>query len=246
MSNQNMKNTFILLLTLLATNGSAQFPKSLKDAASKVMPAAGGLSNDDVIAGLKEALTKGAGNSVSLASVADGFNKNARIRIPFPPEAEKMKSTLSTIGMNKQVEEFELTLNRAAEEAVKQAVPIFSDAVKGMSIGDGFAILKGKDDAATGYLKDKTTTSLTNTFRPIVEAATKKVALTNYWTPLANGYNKASTFTGGKAVNPDLDAYVTERAIAGLFILLADEEMKIRKDPMARTSDLLKRVFGGK
>ena len=140
-----MKNTFILLLTLLATNGSAQFPKSLKDAASKVMPAAGGLSNDDVIAGLKEALTKGAGNSVSLASVADGFNKNARIRIPFPPEAEKMKSTLSTIGMNKQVEEFELTLNRAAEEAVKQAVPIFSDAVKGMSIGDGFAILKGKD-----------------------------------------------------------------------------------------------------
>jgi hypothetical protein len=239
-----MKSTALIVLTLLASSCSAQFPKSLKDAANKVMPAAGGLSNDDVIAGLKEALNKGTQGSVNVASVPDGFWKNDRIRIPFPPEAEKMKKTLSTIGMDSQVQQFELTMNRAAEEAVKQAVPIFTEAIKGMSIGDGFAILKGKDDAATTYLKDKTTANLTAKFRPIVEAATKKVALTNYWTPLANGYNKASAFTGGKALNPDLDAYVTERAIAGLFLLIAEEELKIRQDPLARTSDLLKRVFG--
>lgn len=239
-----MKSSSLIVMTLLATGCSAQFPKSLKDAASKVIPASSGLSNDDVIAGLKEALNKGTQGSVSVASVTDGFWKNDRIRIPFPPEAEKMKKTLSNIGMDGQVQQFELTLNRAAEEAVKQAVPVFTDAVKGMSIGDGFAVLRGKDDAATTYLKDKTTTTLIAKFRPVVEAATKKVALTNYWTPLANGYNKASAFTGGKAVNPDLDAYVTERAIAGLFLLIADEELKIRKDPLARTSDLLKRVFG--
>lgn len=241
-----MKNAILFTLAFCTAGCSAQFPKSLKDAASKVLPPSSGLSNEDVISGLKEALTKGARNSVSLASVADGFNKNTRIRIPFPPEAEKMKSTLNSIGMSKQVEEFELTLNRAAEEAAKEAVPIFTDAVKGMSIGDGFAILKGKDDAATTYLKDKTTAALTTRFRPIVEAATKKVALTNYWTPLANGYNKASMFTGGKAVDPDLEAYVTERAISGLFTLVADEELKIRKDPLARTSELLKKVFGGR
>lgn len=239
-----MRTALSIGLALLCCMGMAQFPKSLKDAASKVMPGAGGLSNDEVIAGLKEALNKGAENSVSVASLTDGFWNDARIRIPFPPEAEKMKSTLNSIGMTKQVEEFEHTLNHAAEEAAKEAVPVFTAAVKGMTVSDGFAILKGKEDAATTYLREKTTGELAARFRPIVEAATKKVALTNYWTPLANGYNKASLFTGGKAVNPDLDAYVTERAIAGLFTLISVEEARIRRDPLARTSDLLKRVFG--
>lgn len=239
-----MKIAIAFSFALLSTAANAQFPKVLQDAAGKMRTGSGGLSNEDVIAGLKEALNKGAENSVSVASVTDGFWNDARIRIPFPTEAEKMKTTLNGIGMNKQVEEFEHTLNHAAEEAAKEAVPVFTAAVKGMTVSDGFAILKGKEDAATTYLRDKTTTELTARFRPIVEAATKKVALTSYWTPLANGYNKASLFTGGKAVNPDLDAYVTERAIAGLFTLIATEEAKIRKDPLARTSDLLKRVFG--
>ena len=242
-----MKTFYLLVVLTAATSCAAQFPKSLQGAAKTITGggSATGLSNDEVINGLKEALTKGAEQSVTKGSALDGFWKNDRIRIPFPAEAEKMKSTLASIGMGPQVKEFELTMNRAAEEAVKEAVPVFVDAIKGMSIGDGFAILKGGDNAATNYLRDKTTPVLTGKFKPIVERATEKVALTNYWAPLASGYNKASMFTGATAVDPDLNAYVTQRSIEGLFTLIADEEAKIRKDPAARTTDLLMRVFGG-
>ncbi len=203
----------------------------------------GGLSNADVVAGLKEALAKGAEQSVVRSSALDGFWQNAAIRIPFPQEAEQMKRTLTTIGMGAQVEQFELTLNRAAEEAAKEALPVLRDAVTGMTVGDGFAILKGDEHAATTYLRDKTSAALTQRFLPIVKRATQKVALANYWTPLATAYNKASLFSGSQAVDPDLDAYVTQRAIAGLFVLIGEEEARIRKDPLARTSDLLRRVF---
>ncbi|MFT3885379.1 MAG: DUF4197 domain-containing protein [Flavobacteriales bacterium] len=242
-----MKNLLLLALAVgLSASCTAQFPKSLKDAADRVKTATGnaGLSNDEVIAGLKQALEKGTGSAVSLGSITDGFWKNDRIRIPFPAEAQKVKNTLTDLGIKKPVEDFELAMNRAAEEAVKEATPVFVDAITSMSIGDGFAILKGGDNAATTYLKDKTTSTLITKFRPIVETATKKVALTNYWTPVANAYNSASLFTGGKAVDPDLDAYVTQKAIDGLFTLIADEELKIRQDPVARTTDLLRKVFG--
>lgn len=242
-----MRKSFgLLLVALTALSCSAQFPKTLKDAANRVNGGerSGGLTNADVVAGLKEALTKGAQHSVDLASVTDGFWKNDRLRIPFPPEAIKVKNTLNDLGMNAQVEKFELTMNRAAEQATKEAVPVFVNAIKGMTVSDGFAILKGGDHAATNFLKEKTTAELMAKFRPIVENATKQVALTSYWTPLAGAYNKASMFTGGQAVDPDLDAYVTQKAIDGLFVLVADEEQKIRKDPMARTTDLLRRVFG--
>lgn len=244
-----MKKTLTLAtMALLAAGCTSTQLQSVKDAASEVARSSGGaaapLTNSDVIAGLKEALSKGAEQSVSFASALNGFNENARIRIPFPPEAEKVKNTLNTLGMNKQVEEFELTLNRAAETAAKEAVPVFLDAIKGMSVADGFAILKGEQNAATQYLQRNTTATLTAKFRPIVENATKSVALTNYWTPLTSAYNKAILLTGGQAVNPDLDGYVTEKAIEGLFVLIADKEAEIRQDPLARTSDLLKRVFG--
>ncbi len=240
-----MKQLFTFLIALALVTGTyAQIPGSLKGIADKVK-GGGGLSNDEVVAGLKEALTKGAEASVSKGSSLDGFWKNELIRIPFPPEAEKMKATLNKIGMTKQVEEFELTMNRAAEDAAKEAFVILRDAVTGMSVGDGFAILKGGDRAATNYLVEKTSASLREKFAPIVANSTKKVALTSYWTPLANGYNKAGMLTGGKAVDPDLDAYVTQKAIDGLFALVAQEETKIRQDPMARTSDLLRKVFGG-
>jgi len=243
-----MKKTLILSLLLsVVLPCSAQFPKTLKGMTDKVTGGGtSGLSNDEVIAGLKEALGKGAEQSVLRGSALDGFWKNDGIRIPFPPEAEKMKSTLSGIGMSKQVEEFELTMNRAAEEAAKEALTVLRDAVTGMSVGDGFAILKGGDRAATTYLTEKTSATLTERFRPIVARATEKVALTSYWTTLASGYNKAGMFTGAKAVDPDLDAYVTQKAIDGLFVLIGEEEARIRKDPMARTSDLLRRVFAGK
>lgn len=239
-----MKLTFVLAAAavLFSACSSTQFAQVL-DETSKQINGGAALTNADVVAGLKEALDKGTEHAVGTASVADGFWKSDRLRIPFPPEAVKVKNTLNDIGMGAQVEKFELTMNRAAENAAKEAVPVFLNAIKGMTVTDGFAILKGGDHAATNFLKEKTTAELTAKFRPIVEKATQQVALTSYWTPLSNAYNTATLLTGGQAVNPDLDAYVTQKAIDGLFVLVADEEQQIRKDPLTRTTDLLKRVF---
>ena len=201
------------------------------------------LSNGEVVSGLKEALRVGTERSVGLASALNGFNGNALIRVPFPEDAIKVRNTLMDLGLKKPVEDFELTLNRAAETAAREAVPVFVEAITSMSIADGFAILRGGENAATNYLKEKTTAALLAKFRPVVENATRQVSLTQYWKPVADAYNTASLLTGGKAVEPDLDAYVTRKAADGLFVLLANEEKKIRQDPLARTSDLLKRVF---
>lgn len=201
------------------------------------------LSNGEVVSGLKEALRVGTERSVSLASAVNGFNGNALIRVPFPEDAIKVRNTLMDLGLKKPVEDFELTLNRAAEAAAKEAVPVFVEAITSMSIADGFAILRGGENAATNYLKEKTTAALLAKFRPVVEKATRQVALAQYWKPVADAYNTATLLTGGKAVEPDLDAYVTRKAADGLFVLLANEEKKIRQDPLARTTDLLKRVF---
>lgn len=201
------------------------------------------LSNEEVIAGLKEALRVGAQRSVDKAGAADGFWKNEGIRIPFPPEAIKVRNTLLDLGMRQPVEDFERTLNRAAERAAQEAVPVFVDAITGMSIQDGFTILRGGENAATELLRTRTSDALRQRFRPLVEQATSAVALTSYWQPIASTYNTTTLLTGGKAVDPDLDAYVTERAIDGLFTLLAGEEKKIRQDPVARTTALLQKVF---
>ena len=202
------------------------------------------LTNQEVIAGLKEALNVGIQNSVNLTSVTDGFLNNASIRLPFPPDALKVKQKALDLGMTAQVEKFETTLNRAAEEAVKEALPIFTNAITSMTISDGFAILNGGNGAATKYLKDKTTAQLTSAFRPKVEAAISKVKLTQYWDPIITKYNGAMTLTGGQKLNPDLNQYVTERAIAGLFLMVEKEENKIRLDPITRVTDILKKVFG--
>lgn len=202
------------------------------------------LTNTEVIAGLKEALNVGIKNSVDVTSVTDGFLKNQDIRLPFPEDAMKVKEKALEWGLDGQVTKFETTLNRAAEEAVKEALPIFKDAILNMSISDGFAILNGGDGAATKFLKDNTTSALVEAFRPKVDAAISTVKLTDYWNPIITKYNSAMTFTGGEKINPDLNAYVTERAISGLFHMVELEENKIRKDPMARVSDLLEKVFG--
>ena len=201
------------------------------------------LTNDEVIQGLKEALTVGIKNSVDSSSVLDGFLKNPAIRLPFPPDAIKVKEKAISLGMQGQVDKFETTLNRAAEEAVKEALPIFKNAILNMSIQDGFAILKGGNGAATKFLKDKTSDSLAVAFLPKVKNATSKVQLTSYWNPIITKYNAAVTLTGGEKINPDLDAYVTQLAIQGLFKLVEKEENKIRKDPGARVTDILMKVF---
>jgi hypothetical protein len=216
---------------------------SLPTATTTTTPVKPQLTNDEVIKGLKEALTVGIKNAVDSSAVLDGFLKNPEIRLPFPPDAMKVKEKALNLGMQGQVEKFETTLNRAAEEAVKEALPIFKNAILNMSIQDGFGILKGGNGAATKFLKDKTSDSLAVAFLPKVKNATSKVQLTSYWNPIITKYNAAVALTGGEKINPDLDAYVTQLAIQGLFKLVEKEENKIRKDPGARVTDLLMKVF---
>lgn len=199
------------------------------------------LSNDEIIAGLKEALNVGSNNAAASASKTDGYFKHPVIKIPFPQEAQQMENSLRSIGMDKQVDEFVMTLNRAAEEAAKQAAPIFIDAIKHMTITDGLNILKGSDTAATGYLRKTTSSQLHDQFKPVIRSATQKVDVTRYWNPLVTAYDRIPFVT---RVNPDLEEYITQRALLGLFYLVSQEETKIRKDPMARVTDILKRVFG--
>ena len=202
------------------------------------------LTNEEVISGLKEALNIGIKNAVNLSSVTDGFLKNDVIRLPFPPDAIKVREKAINFGLSKQVTTFEETLNRAAEEATKKALPIFVDAIKNMSVSDGFSILKGGDGAATKFLKSQTLNQLVIAFAPVVKEATTKVQLTAYWNPIITRYNSAMTLSGGQKLDPDLDAYITQKAIDGLFYLVETEENKIRKDPLARVSDILVKVFG--
>jgi hypothetical protein len=202
------------------------------------------LTNEEVISGLKEALNVGIKNAVNLSSVTDGFLKNDLIRLPFPPDAIKVREKAINFGLSKQVTTFEETLNRAAEEATKKALPIFVDAIKNMSVSDGFTILKGGDGAATKFLKSQTSNQLVIAFAPVVKEATTKVQLTAYWNPIITRYNSAMTLSGGQKLDPDLDAYITQKAIDGLFYLVETEENKIRKDPLARVSDILVKVFG--
>ncbi|MCE2683105.1 MAG: DUF4197 domain-containing protein [Cryomorphaceae bacterium] len=245
-----MKKTFILLLSLSSMilftacevlNEAASLVNSTTTTNTTTQPS---LTNAEVISGLKEALNVGIKNSVSLTSVTDGFLKNTAIRLPFPPDAIKVKQKALDLGLSGQVEKFETTLNRAAEEATKEALPIFAEAIKNMSISDGFAILNGGDGSATKFLRDNTTQKLVAAFSPKVQAAISTVKLTEYWEPLITKYNAAMAISGGQKLNPDLNQYVTEKAIEGLFYMVAIEENKIRKDPMARVTDILQKVFG--
>ena len=238
-----IKNIFVGII-MLPLSSCAQWDlnkinKAIKDNTGYTKP----LSNGEIVDGLKEALTIGSQNSASSASKVDGYFKNVAIKIPFPPEAKDMEQKLRSIGMDKQVDEFVLTLNRAAEEAGKQAAPIFVSAVKQMTITDGVKILKGKDNEATMYLQRTTSTQLHDKFKPVIKSATQKVDVTRYWTPLINAYNKIPFVT---KMNPDLEEYITGKALDGLFYLVAQDELKIRKDPVARVTELLRRVFGSK
>lgn len=241
------KYSFIILAVILVSLQSCAQSWNLKDIQNTVeqtigtVTGGGGLTNDEIIRGLKEALSVGSTNSTAKASALDGFYKNNLIKIPFPPEAEKVKTTVESLGMKPQVDQFVMTLNRAAEEAAKEAKPVFINAITTMSISDGMTILKGKDDEATRYLQNKTSTELNAKFSPIVKRAINKVQLTKYWNPIMTKYNKIPMV---KKVNPDLDKYVTEKALEGLFKLVAEEETKIRRDPAARVSDILRKVFG--
>jgi hypothetical protein len=168
---------------------------------------------------------------------------NPEIKIPFPPEAISVETKLRSVGLGKQVDKAVLSINRAAEDAAKEAKPIFVAAIKGMSITDAIQIVTGKENAATEYLKRTTTIELKAKFEPVIRNSLNKVNATRYWSDVMNTYNKIPLV---QKMNPDLTAYVTDRAIEGLFVMIAQEEFRIRKDPVARTTDLLKKVFGSK
>ncbi|HEY8397650.1 MAG TPA: DUF4197 domain-containing protein [Flavihumibacter sp.] len=196
-------------------------------------------STAQIAAGLREALTIGAQNSTNRLSAVNGFFSNAALKILMPPEAQKVESTLRSLGLGSVVDKAIQSMNRGAEEAAKSALPIFTDAIKQMTITDAVGILKGGDNAATNYFKEKTNAQLTAAFRPVIEASLKKVDATKYWNDVFSAYNKVAK----TPVNTDLTAYVTEKAIAGIFHEVAIEEQKIRQDPAARVTELLKKVF---
>jgi hypothetical protein len=213
-----------------------------KSSVDKMLGISGGktsLSNEEIVSGLKEALKVGTEKGTNKLSAVDGYFKDAAIKVLMPEEAKKAEKTLRNMGLGKQVDNAILSMNRAAEDAAKSASPIFLNAIKGMSFQDALGILRGGDNAATNYLKDKTTISLTEAFRPVIESSLKKVDATKHWNTVFTTYNKFSA----EKVNPDLAAYVTEKALFGIFYQVAQEEQKIRKDPLARTSDILKKVF---
>ena len=199
------------------------------------------LSESDIINGLKEALTIGSTKASDQLHQLDGFNKNTFVRIPFPEDAKKVATELRKMGLGKKVDEFELTLNRAAEQAAKEAAPIFISAIKQMSFSDAKNILTGGDTAATGYLRKTTYTSLYGAFSPHINTALQSTYATSKWKDLTSTYNKIPFV---KKVDTDLVRYTTNKALKGVFVLVADEEAKIRKDPAARVSEILKKVFG--
>lgn len=239
-----MKRLIILIAAIgIGAGSQAQGLKGLLNKAKEVVSGKPGvLSNDDIVAGLKEALSVGAQKGAASLSQADGFFANAALKIMLPPEAQKVESTLRKVGLGKQVDEAILSMNRAAEDACKSAAPIFGNAIKQMSFQDALGILKGSDTAATAYLRGKTSTELTNAFRPVITQSLEKVNATKYWNTLISSYNKIN-FLGRQKINPDLSAYVTEKALGGIFYQVGQEEKNIRKDPVARTSEILKKVF---
>ena len=200
-----------------------------------------GLSTDDIANGLKEALQKGAQTGTQKLSSPGGFLENAALKIIMPPEAQKIESTLRRLGFNQLMDDMIVSMNRAAEDACKTAVPIFTTAIKEMTITDGINILKGSDTSATAYLRTKTNSALTQNFSPIIKTSLDKVNATQYWEKITTTYNKVPLI--GKKMNPDLVAYVTDKSLSGIYTEIASQEKDIRANPAARTTDILRKVF---
>jgi len=215
----------------------------------------GVLTEADVIRGLKEALTVGAKNSSGLLSAVDGYYKDAAVKIMLPDEAKVIVDNVSKIpGGEKLIENVVLSINRAAEDAAKDAAPVFVNSITSMTVTDGFNILRGADNAATMYLRNTTYNELYSLYKPKIEASTKKDiignisteeswnALTSKWNTFANSF--AGKIGGFKPVNTDLNDFLTRKALDGIFLKIANEELKIRKDVNARVTPLLQKVFG--
>ena len=216
------------------------------DQLGAVLETAGGSSQGpptqaEIAKGIREALVIGAKNSVSQTSQTNGFLNNSLIKIPFPPEAKKVEETARNLGLGPQVDKFIETMNHGAEKASARATTIFVNAIQQMTLQDVYDIWRGPNDAATQFLKQTTEQQLKNEFRPVIKNALDEVELTKYWNPLAENYNKLPFV---QKVNPDLDEYVLTETLDGLFVVIAQEEAKIRENPQARVTEILRKVFG--
>jgi hypothetical protein len=241
----------LLLLTALLLMPASSRAISLEgvlDTANKALsPAdsssgASSLSNSDIVAGLKEALNKAVDESVAFLGKPGGFLDNPEVRIPLPGSLSKAQQIAEAAGKGELATAFIESMNNAAEKAVPETVDVFTKAIKAMSIEDAKGILDGPDDAATSYFKRTSTTDLTERIRPLVSSAMKTVGVTQRYKELTSGVASIGAMMGKDWF--DLDGYVTEKTVAGLFKVMAEEEAKIRENPAARTTDLLKKVFG--
>ncbi len=190
---------------------------------------------------LKDALDNGAKQTVDVVSKANGYLGNPEIKIPFPPDAKKVEDKLRSMGMGNKVDEAVESINRAAEDAAIAAKPILVDAIKQLTVRDAINIVKGEKDAATQYLTRTTNQAIYDLFKPKIGVSLDKVNATKHWSTVMNTYNKIPFV---EKVNPDLEDYVTKMALKGLYTMIAKEEKKIRENPMARVTDMLKKVFG--
>lgn len=238
-----MKSIIILALAmclLCAAPANANLLDKARGYLEKNKGASGELDTNTIVAGLKEALFVGAKNGVAKVSKVDGYFGNPFIRIPVPENVRKIERTLRKVGLNKEVDKFILSMNRAAEKAAPQALSFFVDAVKEMTIPDAVNILHGNDTAATDFLKSKTYQRIYGAFKPAVSTAMNDVGVTRSFKEMMD---KARNIPLLKREAVDLDHYVTTKALDGLFIMVGQEEKKIRKDPAARVTDLLRTVF---
>ncbi len=231
----------LLILTYLLSGCATLQDGSLNEMLGK-LENRGPLSEKTVIAGLKEALQVGTERTVSSTSAKDGFLGNALIRIALPQQLASTATTLRDAGFGQYVDDLETGMNRAAELAAAEATDVFWQAITQMSVADAFSILNGNDTAATNYFRGKTSASLENRFQPIVAQAMQEVGVARLYNQAMEIYGRIPLVDKPEMTN--LEDHVTSRALGGLFAVLGQEEQKIRQDPLARTSDLLRRVFG--
>ncbi len=199
------------------------------------------MTQEKAASGLKEALNLGTNAAASNLGKIDGYLANAAVKILFPPEAKKIESTLRSIGMGSLCDQVVTSINRAAESAVVEAKPIFAAAITNMTISDAIGILTGGQGAATDYLKRTSGQALMQKFEPIIQTNLNKTQATQYWSQAMGAYNRVPL---GQKINPNLSEYVTQKAIDGIFLMVAEEEKKIRTNPLARIGSILKEVFG--
>jgi len=234
---------FLSAMTLLSYAGTLDdMLKGVKLPAVGEIAGGGGKDDNTVVSGLKEALSIGTGNAVASTSKIDGYFRNQIIKVLLPDKIQDAANILGKLGYQKQVDNFVLSMNRAAEKAAPKAKTFFVDAIKAMTFEDAKKILSGGDTAATEYFKSKTFNKLQDAFKPVVSKSMNEVGVTRSYKEMTGKYT--STVPFGKMESLDLDKYVTDKALDGLFYMVGQEEKKIRTDPAARVTDLLKSVFG--